>query len=132
MINYSKYYDLESLIFDEVHRNFHKNQFLTAEEFFLIIIWKANRAKSKIARKFDTDKSLTVGVKKLTQSIYKTPTNKGKMKILINDYNFYLPMASAILSVLYPKDFSIYDIRVCDILKATYNDKSKKINDEFS
>src|ERR1017187_1229205 len=29
---------------------------------------------------------------------------------------FFLPMASAILTVLYPDDFTIYDIRVCDSL----------------
>ena len=37
-------------------------------------------------------------------------------------------MASAILSVLYQDEFSIYDIRVCDVLKEKYNtDKYHKL-----
>jgi hypothetical protein len=34
------------------------------------------------------------------------------------DSGFYLPMASAILTVLYPNEFSIYDVRVCGELGA--------------
>jgi len=29
---------------------------------------------------------------------------------------FRLPMASAILTVLYPEDFTVYDVRVCEAL----------------
>ena len=35
-------------------------------------------------------------------------------------------MASAILSVLYPDKFSIYDYRVCDMLKNFHNIKNLK------
>jgi len=38
------------------------------------------------------------------------------MKILVSDWGFRLPMASAILTVLYPNAFTIYDVRVCDVL----------------
>ena len=126
--DYLKYYDIESYLFNEVASNFEKRGFLTQEEFFCIIIWKANRAKSKIARKFDKEASMELAIKKLTSSIYNTDTNKGKLAILINDYGFYLPMASAILSVLYQDSFSIYDVRVCDVLKEKFNtDKYHKL-----
>ena len=128
MIDYSKYFNLESYLFNEVANNFQNRGYLITEEFFCIIIWKANRAKSKIARKFDNEASLDIAIKKLTSSIYKSTTNKSKLAILINDYGFYLPMASAILSVLYQDEFSIYDIRVCDVLKEKYNtDKYHKL-----
>ena len=39
------------------------------------------------------------------------------MKILIMEWGFLLPMASAILTVLYPMSFTIYDFRVCEELK---------------
>jgi hypothetical protein len=32
------------------------------------------------------------------------------------DWDFYLPVASAILSVFWPDEFSIYNVRVCDQL----------------
>jgi hypothetical protein len=35
---------------------------------------------------------------------------------MIEEWGFRLPMASAILTVLYPKDFTVYDNRVCDAL----------------
>jgi len=116
-MNYSKYYDLESYLFNEVSSNFSKRGYLTAEEFFCIIIWKANRAKSKIAKKFENGASLDEAIKKLTSSIYQSATNKDKLAVLMNKYGFYLPMASAILSVLYQDEFSVYDIRVCDMLE---------------
>jgi len=122
-MNYSKYCDLESYLFNEVTDNFKNRHFLTAEEFFTIIIWKANRAKSKIAKKFEKEVSLDEAIKKLTLSIYKSSTNKKKLGVLINEYGFYLPMASAILSVLYKEEFSVYDIRVCDMLEQEYNTK---------
>jgi hypothetical protein len=36
-------------------------------------------------------------------------------------WGFRLPMASAILTVLYPEDFTVYDVRVCDVLDAFHN-----------
>lgn len=120
MIDYSQYYNLESHLFDTVARNFHNRHYLTAEEFFCIVIWKANRAKSKIAKKFEKQGSLDKAIKEFSSLIYNAPTNKDKMAILIKDYKFLLPMASAILSVLYQDEFSVYDIRVCDMLEKAY------------
>jgi len=119
MIDYSKYSDLESYLFNEVASNFQNRGYLTTEEFFCIIIWKANRAKSKIARKFNDYKDINKGIINLTSTIYNKDSNKEKMRVLI-EKGYYLPMASAILSVLYPNDFYIYDFRVCDILKEEY------------
>jgi hypothetical protein len=36
------------------------------------------------------------------------------MRILIGDWQFALPMASAILTVLYPEEFTVYDYKVCN------------------
>ncbi len=123
ILDYSKYYDLEDYLFNKVSSNFSKRGYLTAEEFFCIIIWKANRAKSKIAKKFENENNLDEAIKKLTSSIYKSATNKDKLAVLIKDYGFYLPTASAILSVLYQDKFSVYDTRVCDMLEQKYNTK---------
>jgi hypothetical protein len=34
----------------------------------------------------------------------------------MKDWGFYLPIASAILTVLWPEEFTIFDVRVCDEL----------------
>jgi hypothetical protein len=35
----------------------------------------------------------------------------------MKEWGFYLPTASAILTVLWPEEFTVFDIRVCDELK---------------
>jgi hypothetical protein len=119
MTQYIKYYDLENYILTDVRDNFQNNGYLTAFEFFCIIIWKANRAKTKIAQrllKYNPD--LEQSVKDLTGKIFSASDDKERLKVLIVDYKFRLPMSSAILSLLYPRNFTVYDIRVCDSLKS--------------
>ena len=116
---YCKYYHLENYLFDEVSPNFQRTNQLSAFDFFCIVIWKANRAKSKIAKRF-LDRgysSLDDAVTTLTQQIIKAESSKEKMRVFLEVWKFYLPMASAILTVLYPEKFTVYDIRACDVLK---------------
>ena len=51
MRDYLKYFDREQYLFDDVRSRFHDEHSLGAFDFFSIVIWKANRAKSKIARR---------------------------------------------------------------------------------
>jgi hypothetical protein len=113
------YYGLEEYLFEKVRPRFHRQHYIDAFDFFSIVIWKANRAKSKIAKRLlkkkNGGKSLNESVRKISAAIYKTPNSEEKLKILI-DEGFLLPMVSAILTVLYPDDFTIYDWRVCESL----------------
>lgn len=115
--DYAIYYNLENYLLTEVRENFNNNKSLNTFEFFSIIIWKANRAKTKIAEKLKAiNTNLDVCIKNITNEIYNADNPKEKMKILIEKYNFRLPMTSAILSILYPEDFTVYDVRVCETL----------------
>ncbi|QQG37471.1 MAG: hypothetical protein HYS17_11165 [Micavibrio aeruginosavorus] len=121
-MNYAKYYDLESYLFSDVHKFFHDNYYLSAADFFCIIIWKANRAKSKIAKKIHRIgkkkyKNLDEIVKQITNALYKAGSHEKRMGVLIGEWKFRLPIASAILTVLYPNNFTVYDVRVCNYLK---------------
>jgi hypothetical protein len=117
--DYRKFYDLENYLFEEVSRRFSELGYLKAFDFFCIVIWKANRSKSKIAKRLLSKghHDLNSAVVSLTKSLADAPDNEGRMKILIKDWGFLLPMASAILTVLYPLSFTIYDVRVCEELK---------------
>ena len=114
-----------------MRRRFEQNEFLPAFDFFCIVIWKANRAKSSIAEKLCNKTSqfdhLDQAVKSLTQQIAKASSKQEKMKVLVEEWKFGLPMASAILTVLYPDDFTVYDVRVAQLL-----DKDRKRGCEFS
>lgn len=116
-INYKKYYDLENYVFNEVRKNFLKRKYLTAQEFFCIIIWKANRAKTKIKKKLSITNSISKNVKKITEQIFKANNANDKLDILLKKWNFGMPMATAILSALYPDKFTVYDYRVREQLK---------------
>jgi hypothetical protein len=118
--NFLIYYDLEKYLFENVRASFLTQGKLNAFDFFCIIIWKANRAKSTTAKRLlkKTGKSLELTVSDITSQLHLANSPYEKLKVLISDYGFLLPMASAILTVLYPDEFSIYDTRVCGILNA--------------
>lgn len=107
--DYLKYYNLEEYLLGEVRDNFNKNGCLTPEEFFCIVIWKRNASKTKIKRGI---KEINKNIYTITSDIYKTEDRKQKLKILISIPNMGIAIASAILTVLYPKEFSVYDVRV--------------------
>ncbi len=127
-MNYLQYYDDETYLFETVKNNFHENGEISAFDFFCIILWKANRAKSTIANKLlrlGAEKNLhtlDVIVKELSSNLAKSNlTDKEKLSYLIETWEFRLPMASAILTTLYPDNFTIYDYRVCEQLNITPN-----------
>ena len=124
-MDYLKLYDLEKYLFDVVRSNFERDRKLNAFDFFCIIIWKANRAKSIIAKILlekdgNRRKDLDAIVGDVTKSLADTDAEKEKMRILIEKWEFRLPMASAILSVLWPDKFTVYDVRVCEQLGGDY------------
>ena len=60
-------------------------------------------------------------VRNLTRSLFDAETDRERLRILLKDWGFLLPMAAAVLSVLWPETFPMYDIRVCDQLGQYHN-----------
>ena len=112
------YYHQEEYLFEVVGPRFHKAKELSAFDFFCIVIWKANRAKSRIAKRLlkIQPKSIESAVQELTSQIANASSAESRLAVLMEGWGFRIPMASAILTVLYPQDFTIYDVRVCDSL----------------
>lgn len=113
-----RYYDLERYLFEDVHHRFHIEGSLGAFDFFSIVIWKANRAKSTIARRLV--KMDPVGrtelepiTRDLTAALFTAAGARDRLRILMTRWGFRLPMSSAILTVLWPEEFTVYDIRAC-------------------
>ncbi len=120
-LDYVRYYNLERYLFEDVHRRFHEDGSLGAFEFFSIVVWKANRAKSRVARRLlDRDpgrrKELQQIVCDLTRDLYRAANAKARLRLLMEGWGFLLPMGSAILSVLWPDEFTVYDVRACEQL----------------
>ena len=122
-MDFRQYYNLEPQLLDTVQPRFMKQGHLSAFDFFCIVIWKANRAKSKIAKKLLDKgyKNLASATKGLTVDLKKRTNPKDRLRCLVKDWGFGLPMASAIIAILYPEEFTVYDVRVCDVLKNFHN-----------
>jgi hypothetical protein len=117
--DYRDLYWLESYLFSEVSPRFAQTRTISAFDFFCIVIWKANRAKSKVARRLLNAGfvDLPSAVAKLASDIDMLPEPKDRLRVLIEKWHFRLSMASAILTVLYPEEFTVYDVRVCETLR---------------
>lgn len=116
--DYAKYHDLEGYLFGEVSQRFRSEQAVSAFDFFCIVIWKANRSKSKVASRLLAQEypDLNEAVGALVHEIAIATDAKARLAVLIDKWRFRLPMASAILTVLYPEEFTVYDVRVCNVL----------------
>ena len=117
-MNYLNYYSVESYLFGTVHVRFHDQGWLSAFDFFTIINWKARRANSKIAKRLlrhaaPGETTLDAVVKILTRDLYDARSARDRLEILMDEWGFLLPMASAILTVLWPDEFTVYDRRAC-------------------
>ncbi len=125
-MDYREFYNLENYLYERVNCAFQERGWLTAEEFFCIIIWKSNRAKSKVSARLLNKgyKNLDDAVKVLTSGIGKLNTSEEKFIYMVSEWGFRLPITSAILTVLFPEDFTVYDYRVCESL-GKYNELNR-------
>ena len=115
--NYLRYYDLETYLFDDVHQRFHKEGKLDAFDLFSIIVWKANRSKSKLAHRLkERAGSLEEAAAQFTRALSEAKSPEDRLRLTMEEWGFFLPMASAILTVLWPEEFTVYDVRVCEQL----------------
>lgn len=63
------------------------------------------------------DNSLENAVETLTRGIYeRRSSDEEQLSFVMVEWGFLLPMATAILTVLNPEEFTIYDTRVCESL----------------
>lgn len=120
------FYHLESFVFEDVRGRFHSSGSIGAFDFFSIVVWKANRAKSIVAnrlvKRFD---NLEEASREITKGLHSAPDERARLQLLMQEHSFLLPMASAILSVLWPSFFTVYDVRVCNELDDFHSIGSK-------
>ncbi len=111
---YVKYYFLENYLFRDVSSNFKKHGYLTPEEFFTIIIWKSNRTKTKILNSIAKNGKT---IRAIMLEVSRAETPEQKLDILNSVPYIGIPIASAILSVCYPNNFTVADYRACTAIK---------------
>jgi hypothetical protein len=130
--DYIKFYDLERYLFTEVGPNYVKTGKIDPNDFYMIIIWKANRAKTRVwSRLNKSNGGFASAVKCIASSLHASESHMRRLQILMDNWGFRLPIASAILTVLYPDAFSVYDARVCDQLGDFQKLADRNFSDEL-
>ena len=123
--NYLRYYDLETYLFEDVRQRFLKERRLDAFDLLSIIIWKAERSKSKLAHRLmkqadneaaEPGSRLEAAADQFTRALFEAKSPEERLLLAMETWGFRLPTASAILTVLWPEEFTVFDVRVCDEL----------------
>lgn len=116
--SFARLYDEERHLFDVVGPRFRAEGSLGAYDLFFIVRWKANRAISKVARSLTKIGGTDIerAARELTRDVFTVATPEERFRVVSDKWRLRLPMASAILTVLYPEDFTVYDVRACEML----------------
>ena len=114
--NYLKYYDVETYLLG-VGDRFREIGELSPQDLYFIFMWKANRAKNRHRDRLRAEAgSFHVAVDQIASALTAAASQKERLGILMRDWGFRLPTATAILTILYPLEFTVYDQRVRDEL----------------
>ena len=119
MTDYRQYADDEKYLFGIVSSRFKEQGWLGAFDVMTIARWKAERARAYVARRLLSKggRNLDEGARSLTTALAAALTAEAQFRIVFGDWGFRLPMGSAILTVCFPFEFGVYDVRVCGQLK---------------
>ncbi len=106
-------YDIETYLFDQVSKRFEDDGTLEPFDFFAIVVWKSNRAKTKVKKGLE---KAGKSVSELMTEVSQADSLKDKVEILWDIEGIGLSIASAILTVCYPEEFTVLDYRAWEVL----------------
>jgi hypothetical protein len=109
-------YNLEAYLFETVSARFRTEGTLSPYDFFAIVVWKSNRPKTKIKKGLAAAGKSVEG---LMREVHAATTARETAEILLQVPGVGLAMASAILTVCYPDDFTVLDYRSWDSLQGS-------------
>jgi hypothetical protein len=126
--DWRKYYDIEKYLLDDVGEPFRKSGKLEPADFYTILIWKPERAKNRHRERLKelAGGSFEYAVHEIASELHQSPDRRRRLEILMAKWLFLLPTASAISTILYPDDFTVYDWRVCGELRCDYKPWSSR------
>ena len=85
-LDYGKFYDLEAYLFAEVGPRFAKTGNIDPTDFYMIVIWKANRAKTRVRdRLIDQAGSFADALKRISALLHAGDGPMRRLEILMNE-----------------------------------------------
>lgn len=119
MLDPIAYYSPEALLFPGLAQSFADTGTLDPVALYLILDWKAPRARTRHrSRLAGIAGSFNAAVNMIAADLHTATHPEQQLGLLLTKCGFRLPTASAILAVLYPDAFTVYDVRVCNSLCA--------------
>lgn len=117
-IDYLRFYSLEAYLFEDISPRFAETGRLEPMDLLAIGEWKAARARSYLVDRLVSvgEGSIDRGVQAVAAAASLENQPENRFKMFFGEFGFRLPMASAILTVLDPANFTVYDQRVCNQL----------------
>jgi hypothetical protein len=128
-----RYYDDESYLIDDVGRWFRTSGEIDPADFWMILLWKANRAKGyhRDRLKRLSRGSFADAVRQISSQLREASTDKDRLRVLMMNWEFPVPTATAILTILYPDRFTVYDYRVREVLDLDYDLSQRTYSDQL-
>jgi hypothetical protein len=112
------YYNPEANLFPALAERFAGTGELRGSELYLILDWKAPRARTRHLRRLvGKANTLDTAARQIGRDLREAIGPEQRMGLLLTKWGFRLPTASTILAVLYPDTFTVYDLRVCTVLR---------------
>jgi len=112
--NLKKYialYDVEKYLFEVVGPRTKKVGYMTFDDFYKICIWKSVRQKQRYIKN-------KTKIKAITKEAFSKQDEKEKIKILCDKLEGVgIPTASAILTVVFPEQYAMIDVRCISIIR---------------
>ncbi len=117
MLDPADFYNPESKAFPDLAKRFAISGRLTGEELYLILDWKAPRARTNHLKRLTKQRTFEQAAAELSEALTTAEKDEDRLRLLMQPpWSFRLPTATAILAVLYPERFTVYDVRVCSVL----------------
>lgn len=121
MIQYQKFYNDERYLLEEVGPQFRKTGVIDPPDFYMILIWKAERAKTNHLKRLKNKAGTFRGaVSEIASALFNAHGQKERLRTLMDNWGFYIPTATAILTILYPEEFTVYDTVACSQVGCAY------------
>ncbi|WP_435658086.1 hypothetical protein [Brucella pituitosa] len=131
-MTYRRYANAETNLFPFIASHFAKTGELDPVDFWAILTWKANRSKNMHRDRITgTNLSFAEATSMIAAGVHGAQTAKDRLEVLMVDWSFKLPTATAILTVLYPDEFTVYDVRVCNMINAFHSIKHRRFSDKL-
>lgn len=121
IVDYKKFYDVETYLLTEVGPLFRQTGALDPKDFYLILVWKANRAKNYAKKRLKAKAgTFAEAVRQIADGLRNATSRKQRIETLMQRWGFRFATATAILTILCPDEFTVFDTNVCDEIGFDY------------